>query len=75
MYNPCILVVMETMNKVITQRKPAFITAKAYKALPRLSKMLADEKGVSSVTFIDALSIAVAEAIEKREAEKKAPAA
>jgi hypothetical protein len=57
---------MENITRSIT-RKPAFITQKAHTKLSRLSKLLAKEKGVSAVTYIDAISIAILEATEKRE--------
>lgn len=52
-------------------RRPLMITENAHKELPRLCSILAQERGVSSVSMIDAASIAIKEALERRQAEKK----
>lgn len=62
---------MKTIQKVINKRVPAFITPVAHSHLPLLCKVLAEEKGLSDITFLDAVSIAVLEAVERRAAEQK----
>lgn len=47
-------------------RKPAFINDRAHKALPKLAKLLTDDKGVS-VSFYEAASLAIIEKTERME--------
>jgi len=65
------MVYKKGMNtKLITQeRTPTFIRPDAHAALPRLCELLAQEKQLGGVSFTDAISIAIREAIEKREKE------
>lgn len=55
------------MKTKLRIRKPLQIIDSAHKALPRLCDMLAQEKGVSSVSMTDAASIAIQEAIARRQ--------
>ena len=59
------------MKTKLRVRKPLQIIDTAHKALPRLCDMLAQEKGVSSVSFTDAASIAIHEAILRRTESQK----
>lgn len=57
---------MKTIHKSIAQRKPAFLTSEAHKALPVLSEILTQEKGVT-ISYIEAASIAIQETTERRQ--------
>jgi hypothetical protein len=48
------------------ERKPAFITEQAHKALPKLAKLLTNEKGVN-ISYFEAVSLAIIEKTERME--------
>jgi hypothetical protein len=62
---------MKHITKVISKRIPAFITPAAHSHLPLLCEAIAKEKGLSDVSFLDAASIAILEAVERRSVEQK----
>jgi len=54
----------------MTHLKQVRVWEKAHDRLEELASLLAKEKGLTDVTFTDAVSIAILEAIDKREGEK-----
>lgn len=66
LYKTCIIMIMKTIHKSITNRRPAFIDTEAHQALPVLSEILTQEKGVN-ISYIEAASIAIKEATERRQ--------
>ncbi len=52
----------------MTERKLIQVTAKAHSAAVKLAKIMKDQAGLSKVTITDAASLAIQEALERRQA-------
>lgn len=62
---------MSKVIEVLPERKLVQIWPKAHSALSRLCEFLAAEKGLKGISYTNAASIAILEAVERREQEKR----